>query len=574
MNTIEKILFTLFISILSFFLYLSNDFTLIAMGIAFFILGMFFMEEGFKQFSGGLLKTLLGKMTNTLPKSIFSGFFTTTFVQSSSLVSLITISFLSAELLGLREAIGIILGSNVGSTTTAWIVSSVGFKLKIATYAMPLFIFGVIFSLLKDKTLIGLGKILIGLGLLFLGIDYMKDGFTAIKETIDLASFTLTGTKGLIVFIILGALATVIIQSSGATMAIIITALAFNQITYENALALTIGANIGTTITAILGSLTSNSNGKRLALAHFIFNMQTAFFALLLLQPLVLLVDEISLLFKIRDDDYILKLALFHTLFNVLGILLILPFINKLVNLLSRSFNKEEISQIHSKFICKASYSLPEVSLIALQKESKYLYYRAKKLFAHTIHLHTETINSDLEAKQVIEENTQELYPIKIEKSYQKKIKPIYSEILFFSSQAQSYMNNDEIEIHNKLMQGNHLLIESIKDCYHLERNITSHFNSDNPTIIKHYQHIREFLLLVYRYVDNSVLHQKVDESQLYQSILDFQKEQNSLLIEHIANKTVEQNVATSLMNDISYTTKIAQKLLHFSQLFQGKNHV
>ncbi len=188
------------------------------------------MEDGFKLFSGGTLEIVLQKFTKNLYTSIFTGFLTTSIVQSSSLISVIVISFLSVELISLTQGMAIVFGANLGSTTTAWIVSALGLKIKISMYAMPMIIFGVIFRFSKNNTYIGFGNILLGLGFIFLGISYMKDGFDTLRSAIDLASYSIGGTTGILLYILIGAFATVVIQSSSATMAIIITALAGGNI--------------------------------------------------------------------------------------------------------------------------------------------------------------------------------------------------------------------------------------------------------------------------------------------------------------------------------------------------------
>ena len=160
-----------------------ENFTVILSGIAIFLIGMFFMQDGFKLLSGGVLEKLLQKFTSNTFYAILTGFFSTTLVQSSSIVSLVVISFLSVELLTLVQGIGIIFGSNLGSTTTAWIVSSLGVDVKISIYAMPMILFGVILRFLKSNTYKGIGYVLLGLGFIFLGISYMKDGFDILKDS-------------------------------------------------------------------------------------------------------------------------------------------------------------------------------------------------------------------------------------------------------------------------------------------------------------------------------------------------------------------------------------------------------
>ena len=320
--------------VLSYGFWISPEFKTISAGVAIFLFGMVSLEEGFRAFSGGILEKVLKKSTDRLYKSIGFGFVTTALMQSSSLVSVLTISFLGAGLIGLYEGIGIIFGANIGTTTGAWLMAGFGLKVKISAYAMPMLVFGVLLIFQKTKTLKGLGYILTGLGFLFLGIHYMKEGFETYKDGVNLAAYAVGGLKGIFIYIGIGIIATIIMQSSHATIVLIIAALSVGQITYENALALTIGANIGTTITAIIGSLSSNIDGKRLAGAHLIFNVTTGLVAVFIMDGMITTVDMISSYIGIANDNYTLKLAVFDTLFKVMGVVLFVPFMNKLVEFL------------------------------------------------------------------------------------------------------------------------------------------------------------------------------------------------------------------------------------------------
>ena len=336
-STLKQILLPVILGLLIFGFWISPDFQVIAAGVAIFLFGMLMLEDGFKLFSGGFLEQMLEKATSSTARALSFGVVTTTVMQSSSLVSVITISFLSAGLITLAAGVGIIFGANIGTTTGAWLVAGFGLKVKISAYAMPMLALSVILVFQKSKYLRGIGYVLGGLGFLFLGIHYMKEGFETFKDQFDLTRFAMTGIIGLIVYTLVGAAATVVMQSSHATMVLIITALAAQQISYENALALAIGANIGTTITAIIGAMTSNYQGKRLALAHLIFNLVTAGVALLLISPLRDAVDWISAGVGIANDDYALKLAVFHTIFNTMGVALMLPVMQKLLQFLERT---------------------------------------------------------------------------------------------------------------------------------------------------------------------------------------------------------------------------------------------
>ncbi len=188
--------------------WISPDFKQISAGVAIFLFGMLFLEEGFRAFTGGLLEKLLNATTDRMWKSVSFGIVATTIMQSSSLVSVITISFLSAELIALASGIGIIFGANIGTTTGAWLIAGFGLKVKISAYAMPMLVFGIVLVFQSNRSLKGIGYILAGLGFLFLGIHYMKEGFEAFKSTIDLSQFAMPGYAGLFAFTGIGIFAT------------------------------------------------------------------------------------------------------------------------------------------------------------------------------------------------------------------------------------------------------------------------------------------------------------------------------------------------------------------------------
>jgi phosphate:Na+ symporter len=284
---LKKLLLPVILLVLTLGFWASSEFQEIAAGVAIFLFGMLMLEDGFKLFSGGALERVLDKTTDTVPKSLGFGFVAATVMQSSSLVSVITISFLSAGLIRLIAGIGIMFGADIGTTTGAWLVAGFGLKVNISAYAMPLLAISIVLVFQKSKYVRGFGLVLAGLGFLFLGIHHMKEGFDTFKDQLDLRQFAMTGALGLIVYTAIGATATVVMQSSHATMVLIITAMAAGQVSYENAIALVIGANVGTTITAVIAALTANYLGRRLALAHVIFKLVTAVVSLLLIGQLV-----------------------------------------------------------------------------------------------------------------------------------------------------------------------------------------------------------------------------------------------------------------------------------------------
>ena len=379
----RRILLPTIFAILAYGFWLSPDFKTIAAGVAIFLFGMLSLEEGFKAFTGGTLESLLRRTTDRLWKSLGFGLLATAAMQSSSLVSVITISFLSAGLLGLAEGVGIIFGANLGTTTGAWLIAGFGLKVKIAEYAMPMLVFGVILLFQRARTAKGVGYILAGLGFLFLGIYYMKDGFESFKSAIDLAAYALPGLRGLLIYTLLGILATVVMQSSHATLVLTLTALGAGQVSYENALALAIGANVGTTITAVLGALSANVDGRRLAGAHVLFNVVTGLVAILAIHPFMQVVEWLAGEIGLAADDYTLRLAIFHTLFNLVGVLLMLPLLRYMVTWLQRLIRVREPERVRPRYLSETVLEIPEAALAALRKEVVHLYERAFVVLAH-----------------------------------------------------------------------------------------------------------------------------------------------------------------------------------------------
>ncbi len=332
----------------------SADFQVIAAGVAVFLFGMLMLEDGFRLFTGGVLEAALRKATGSLPRSLLFGILSTTLVQSSSLVSVVTISFLSAGLIPLAAGVGIIFGTNIGTTTGAWLVAGFGLKVNLSSYAMPMLAVAIVLVFQRGRYLKGAGFALAGIGFLLLGIHYMKEGFEAFRANVDLTRFAMTGVAGLLVYTLVGTVVTVLMQSSHATLVLVITALAAGQISYDNALALAIGANIGTTITAVIAAVTANFQGRRLALAHVLFKSVTAVVALVFIVPLRESVDMISAGLGIAQTDYVLKLAVFHSLFNVTGVVLLLPLLHRLIGFLERAIPEPAEDLSRPKYLSDA----------------------------------------------------------------------------------------------------------------------------------------------------------------------------------------------------------------------------
>lgn len=564
-SSLKKGIFPLFLLFIAWIVFFNSEVNIIISGIAIFLIGMLFMEDGFKLFSGGVLENVLEKSTNNLPKSIGIGFLTTSIVQSSSLISVIVISFLSANLISLSGAIGVIFGSNIGTTTTAWIVSTLGVKISISKYAMPMLIFGVIFHFNKNKSFQGFGKVLIGLGFVFLGIAYMKDGFEVFQGNLDLSAYVADGFLGILIFILLGAIATILIQSSSATMALIITALISGQIIYTQALALAIGANIGTTVTAVIGALASNHNGKRLAVAHFIFNIVTALIAIGFLNQLANLVDYLSTYLNISPDNYAMKLALFHTIFNVIGVLAVTPFTKYLVNFLEKLFIPVE-DKSKAKYLDIQVIQSSAPALSAIKNEVVHLYENTALLLSHALLIHRHEYFGKKDIYTIIT-HTHASFDESIQTTYDNKIKYLYSDIVYYNTLASDNIEQQDKNKLYKLRLAAQSLVSTTKDIQEINKNLLYYNKGKNEAIKDEYNTLRLQILQILNTLESIRYNTDDIDSlttlELYkEEMKNFEYNQHSKIEKLIRDKTIDSKMATSLLNDSTYTYEIVQNLI------------
>lgn len=562
---LRKALLPSILALLAYGFWLSPDFKVISAGVALFLFGMLSLEEGFRAFSGGVLEKVLQRSTDRLWKSLGFGILTTTLMQSSSLVSVITISFMSAGLLDLSAGIGIIFGANLGTTTGAWLVAAFGLKVKLSAYAMPMLVFGVILLFQRSSQLKGAGYILAGLGFLFLGIHYMKEGFDAFKGNFDLAAYAVGGYPGLFLYAAIGTLATVVMQSSHATLVLIITALSSNQISYENALALAIGANVGTTITAIIGAMGSNAQGRRLAGAHLIFNVTTGVVAILFITQLVRAVDGLGGWFGISDLDFTLKLALFHTLFNLLGVVLMLPLIRTMERLLVRLIPEPKIEIEQPLYLVSSAVQFPDTAVEAVRKETQRVFDNARDLIVQGLSMDPVKVLGDQNPDTELA--TQKQYnAVDIDDLYQRRIKSLFSAIIAFISEAAFTWKEQQSGSLHWLRDANSQIVEAVKACKHLQKNMEQYLFCDQPAIRREYNQLRLQVVELLRQLElmrqeqeeGSIL--SLDETRL--TLLESHREQSLRYYRLIRDGEISPEVGSSLINDAGYVETIQQSLL------------
>lgn len=338
-------------------------------GVGLFLLGMGLLTDGLRQVAGPTLRQMLLASTKTPWRGLLAGLMVTAVVQSSSAVTLATIGFVNAGLIGLSQALWVIFGANVGTTMTGWLVALIGIKFPADAFAFPLIGFGVFLRFLGEKReWTAAGQALAGFGLLFLGIDLLKNGFNDLAQRIALPSGE--GQAVLLLQTGVGVLLTVLMQSSSAAMTLVLTAAQGGVLSIQGAAAVVIGANIGTTSTALLAAIGATANAKRTALAHVLFNALTAVLAFLLLPWLIAGLEWWRAVLG-WEESPAAQIALFHTLFNVLGVVLIWPLVPRLTDWLSRCFRSAEEDETRPRYLDRTVLAVPELALNALCKESR-----------------------------------------------------------------------------------------------------------------------------------------------------------------------------------------------------------
>ena len=342
-----------------------------------FLFGMKIMSEGIQKTAGSRLREILAYMTQNRLAGVFTGFLTTCLVQSSSATTVMVVSFVNAGLLTLIQSIGIIMGANIGTTITGWLVSILGFKFKIASIALPAVGIGLplIFSKVTKRK--NLGEIFVGFGLLFLGLKFLKSSVPDIKNNPEilefLSSYTDLGIFSVFIFIFVGVLLTITVQSSSAAMTITITMAFKGWIDFPTAAALILGENIGTTITAYLASLGGNYHAKRAASAHMIFNVFGVIWMLIAFRLFIPFVDFVVPGDPSNPENIPIHLSMFHTLFNIINVGLLIWFVPQIASIVEKmiipSEEEEEEQQYKLEYFSTGVQPVPEIAIIEAKKE-------------------------------------------------------------------------------------------------------------------------------------------------------------------------------------------------------------
>lgn len=364
-------------------------------GIGLFLVGMMLLSNGLVAFGGSMLKQLLAKFTGTTTSAFISGMLATLMVQSSTATTVTLIGFVSAGLISFTQAIGVLIGASLGNTGTGWIVATLGLKINLGFYTMPLIGVGAMLKLMAKGRWAHLGVALAGFGVMFVGLNTLQGGMSGFASVFNLAALPVGGYGARMLIMLFGLALTAVLQSSTAAIAMILTALHTDTINYDQAAALVVGAAIGTTLTGALVAIGGTIHAKRTALAYILFNLVAGMFAILLMPLFLAAVDWLSRVAGL--DAGTTGLAAFHTLFIAVGALCFLPFITPFAHLVERLMKDKQTMM--TERLDDAMLTIPSVALEASERA-------LERIAGYLLEIHTQLLSGqkgDLREKKLSE---------------------------------------------------------------------------------------------------------------------------------------------------------------------------
>jgi len=560
-------------------------------GLALFLFGMQCLEEGLRDLAGSHLEQLLARSTATPFKGLLFGMGGTMLLQSSTLVSLLTIAFISTGLIKLAGGVAILLGANLGATSGIWLLAMAGQNLSLSSLALPLLVFGVLASFTGDKGKAA-GRVVLGIAFIFLGIDQIKAGFSSFDDGLDMSAWQAEGVLGQLTFVAIGMLATVVLQSSHATLMLTLAALAGGQLELSQSLAIAIGANVGSSVTtAFVGSLGGNRGGQRLALAHVLFNVLTALVALVLLLPLGWLVQWLVTPFGLGDNALI-QLALFHTLFNGMGVLLFWPWQPQLVRQLERwlpdraeplvlitelATAEQPEPRAHARYLSERALDSADSAASAVAQELLHLERLSLEVICHALFIPVEQLLQQGKLDEAILQAQPSPQSLDAEQLYQRHIKGVYGDLLSFMGRLDTPLDEGQQNFWLSCQVAALQLVDAVKDAKHLQKNLGRYLRKEASPVRDAYVQLRRHLLEALR--EMRALNPSELPGELWRDRLcwldsraaDFDAAFRKQLFEAVRNRQLDGLQTSSLMNDLGYASRIIQSLRNALLLGEGQ---
>ena len=545
------------------------DFLKLIGSLGLFLYGMKIMSEGLQKVAGDRLRGILTAMTTNRVTGVLTGVLITALIQSSSATTVMVVSFVNAGLLTLAESISVIMGANIGTTVTAWIISIFGFKVDMAAFALPLLAIALplIFSGKSNRK--SIGEFIFGFSFLFMGLSYLKANAPDLNANPEMLAFvqnyTDMGFFSVLLFLFIGTILTMIVQASAATMAITLIMCANGWISLELGAALVLGENIGTTITANLAALTANSQAKRAALAHFVFNVFGVIWVLIIFHPFMVFVNwVVDTFFHPGSAEVAIsyKLSAFHSIFNICNVCLLIwgvKLIERTVCAIIRP--KEEDEEPRLRFITGGMLSTAELSILQARKEIHLFSERIHRMFGMVQDLlHTEK-----------DDDFNKLFS-RIEK-YENISDNMELEIANYLNQVSEGRLSSESKLQIRAMLREVTEIESIGDsCYNLARTISRKRQTNQDFTEKQYEHIHFMMKLTNDALSQMIVvvekpeHQSIDVNKSFNIENEIDNYRNQLKNQNILdvnNKEYDYQMGVYYMDIIAECEKLGDYVVN-----------
>lgn len=591
MNTHRRWLLPLLaVAVLSLSFWFSDAWLRLASGVALFLFGMQCLEEGLKQLAGSQLEQWLERSTATRIKSFLFGVGGTMVLQSTTLMSMLTIAFISTGMIQLAGGIAVILGVNLGTSGGMWLLAVAGQNISLSPLAMPLLVFGVLARFGGNKGAAA-GRIILGVAFIFLGIEQMKSGFADFGNDWALGEQLVPDVVGKLILVLAGMALTAMLMSSHATLMLILAALAVGQLELWQAMSMAIGGSVGSSINVgVMGWLGGNRSGQRLALVHILFNLVSGTITFVLLHPLVWLVQAVMGQLGAADNS-LLQLALFQTLFNIIGVLVLWPLQTRLALWMQKLLPERDEPAVlisasstpsvmrirqpvtHARYLTDAALTATDTAIRAVALELQHLGRLSLEVICHALYQPVEQLSSTRVSESSLNALPGDAVMLDAEALYQLHIKGVYSDLLGFFSRFNQEMDEDQQRSWMTARVAALQLVDAVKDAKHLQKNLGHYLRDDRSLVHNHYLDLRRHLLWVLRQVremGNLDVPEDVWCSRL--EWLDgqaakFDSDFRNRIFAEVRNQKLDNLQASSLMNDLGYVSRITQSLRNVLQL-------
>ena len=497
-----------------------NTILKLSAGVGLFLFAMYLVEESLKNLSGRNFKLFLQRITKNNIGAVAGGTIVTGILQSSSMVSLMVLAFVGAGVFTMKNAMAIILGANLGTTLASWLVATLGFKTNIEVIAYPAVCLGGFLLILlgNRKTIKYVSYFLLGFGLMFIGLSFMK---TAMETQVQYFDFSQYASEPLVIFLIIGFLITLVVQSSSVTMALTLSALNAGAIGFPMAAAIVLGSETGTIIKIVLSAIGGNASKKRVALGNLLFNIFITAIAFVLLRPIILLITDI-----IKIKDPLIGLVTFSSLINLLAIVLFLPVLDLFTTFLERFFKNTDCSA--AAFINHASIAEPETALDLFRRETRYFIHNSMLFNLELFKIQTNELDQQTNYNEI---NDKRNFDSKTPEEKYEFLKQLQGELQAFYLKLRAKLNSEGNSELNQLISAVRSSMHAVKSIKDIGSNITNLSSSSKE--------------IKYQFF----LHHKKETEELYLKLNLFLNTEKSSDFEELRIQfdTIQKNYTTAL---------------------------